>query len=182
MHLYLIRHGDAEDVELAKQRGVPDADRSLTEKGIKRNEKIALWLLDNEININRIISSPYRRAQETATQLRDFLFPLESEERYKKQKKRDANELIEVRKELLPSAPPQAILEVLKQQNKNIDGTLIVGHEPHLSLLASWLLAGSSQSFIHLKKSGCLCLRIENINELKAHGAILEWHIHPKYF
>ena len=111
MHLYLIRHGDAEDVELAKQRGVPDADRSLTEKGIKRNEKIALWLLDNEININRIISSPYRRAQETATQLRDFLFPLESEERYKKQKKRDANELIEVRKELLPSAPPQAILE-----------------------------------------------------------------------
>ena len=26
MHLYLIRHGDAEDVELAKQRGVPDAD------------------------------------------------------------------------------------------------------------------------------------------------------------
>ena len=55
----------------------------------------------------------------------------------------------------------------------------IVGHEPHLSGLASWLLASSKRSLMELKK-GAACL-LEFEDSPGAAAATLLWSMAPKH-
>ena len=63
--IYLVRHGLAEDVS---ESGA-DFDRALTPTGVRKMEAAALGLRAIGVQPARVITSPYRRAQETAAVL-----------------------------------------------------------------------------------------------------------------
>lgn len=62
MELILWRHAEAED-------GMPDAERSLTEKGRRQAAAVARWLRKRLPEDARVIASPARRCQQTAKAL-----------------------------------------------------------------------------------------------------------------
>jgi phosphohistidine phosphatase SixA len=55
---------------------------------------------------------------------------------------------------------------------------MLVGHEPNLSSLASFLLGGTTDISINIKKGGVCCLSVDDLhNDRKA---VLEWLVTPK--
>lgn len=152
------------DRELALVQKLEDSLRPLTEKGREKTEKMAQMLEVWEENIDLILSSPLVRAQQTAEILNRILRvgkPIECTE-------------------LVPSAPPQAFAQWLKYHAKNATQLVAVGHEPQLSLFASWALAGTKTSFVNLKKSGMICLEFESFEQITEKTAELAWAVQPK--
>src|SRR5579862_2848801 len=62
MRLYLLRHGSAEE----PHAGRPDRERRLTPEGIAEVEAEARSLRRLRLGLDRILSSPYPRAFQTA--------------------------------------------------------------------------------------------------------------------
>ncbi|MCA1611996.1 MAG: histidine phosphatase family protein [Acidobacteria bacterium] len=62
MDIWLLRHAAAED----RPDSGRDSDRALTPEGIERARAVALGLAALEPGIARVITSPYRRARQTA--------------------------------------------------------------------------------------------------------------------
>src|SRR5437660_747156 len=60
MLLYLLRHADAEP------SAESDEARRLTEKGREQARKVARFLEAHELHLSLVLSSPVRRAHETA--------------------------------------------------------------------------------------------------------------------
>lgn len=77
MKLYLVRHGQTEKNKLGLVQGQTEAD--LTEKGIKDAEE--LQELIESLNIDVVISSPLRRAKETAKIITNNKYPINVDDR-----------------------------------------------------------------------------------------------------
>jgi len=69
MHLYFLRHGEADWPNWKKS----DDERPLTERGRKEMAKVAAFLRALEIELDQIISSPLPRASQTAKIVADKL-------------------------------------------------------------------------------------------------------------
>ncbi len=67
MKLLIMRHGDA------GQYQVKDSDRELSELGILEAQVMAKWLNASDCQIDKVIVSPYVRAQQTAKHILDIL-------------------------------------------------------------------------------------------------------------
>lgn len=166
VQLILIRHGVAQErEEFQKKVKLDDAFRPLTLKGRKRLEKITglmkrRWVKDFDM----IISSPYTRARQSA----EIVSQIYSEQR-----------IVECA-ELVPQSPPQAFVKWLKSQNFRGNTFAIVGHEPNLSLLCTYLLAGNEYAFLQFKKSGLMCLEVDMLKSLGPSSAQLQWFVSPK--
>ncbi|MFN4232313.1 MULTISPECIES: SixA phosphatase family protein [Thermus] len=129
MELFLVRHAralPAEAVE-ASPEGTPHPDeetaddlRPLTPKGVRRFRKVVRGLWGLGVELDLILTSPKRRALETAELLTDLL---EGEVRITPH---------------LAAPPSVALLEELPQEGR----VALVGHEPYLSALLAWLLFG----------------------------------------
>ena len=65
MNLYFMRHGIAVERADSRHRS-DDRSRQLTPKGIKRINKAAKGLVTLSLSFNRILTSPFERARETA--------------------------------------------------------------------------------------------------------------------
>ncbi|MGQ0526293.1 MAG: SixA phosphatase family protein [Betaproteobacteria bacterium] len=114
MDLILWRHADAES-------GIPDEGRRLTAKGRKQAERMAAWLAQRLPENYVVLSSPARRAQETARALtKDF----------------------ETRVEVGTLATPQAILEAAGWLRCE-ETVIVVGHQPTLGQAAAVALTGN---------------------------------------
>ena len=122
MELFVVRHAIAED-------GADDDARPLSKKGIRRFRKMVKLLSGLGVTFERIVHSPKRRAVETA----ELLVPLLEGE-------------LEV-SALLTEAPTNELLGTLRGAS-----VAVVGHEPHLSALVSWLLGAPSSDVVELKK------------------------------
>ncbi|WP_372880976.1 phosphohistidine phosphatase SixA [Psychromonas sp.] len=59
MHIYIMRHGQAE------MMGHSDAERALTALGRLENEMMASYLAEQDITFDAVLVSPYLRAQQT---------------------------------------------------------------------------------------------------------------------
>jgi phosphohistidine phosphatase len=150
MHLYLIRHGDAVDEG-------QDPRRPLSDKGKAEAEKIARYLASLSIKPDRILHSPKLRAAETAKILEGHLHPVN-----------DAEEA----DGLLPKDPPKEWRKRLKDLR---GGIVLVGHLPHLGLLASLLLSDDAEKIrLAVATGGVICLR-----RGAQGGWALEWMIAP---
>jgi phosphohistidine phosphatase len=159
--LLLIRHGIAEEAEIAAAAGIPDHLRPLTAKGKKRMRRIAVALADMMPELELIASSPLRRAMQTAEILAEA---------------RGKTPLVQT-DALAPGAPPEAILEFL--HHRRVHGPLaLVGHEPDLGQWAGWALCGEARSFMQFKKGGAALLHFPG---LPAPGrAELGWLLTPE--
>ena len=113
MDLILWRHCEAE-------AGEPDLGRRLTSKGLKQAERMAEWLERHLPDTCRILVSPADRAQQTATALpRKF----------------------RTVPELAPGASVGAVLAAANWPDSR-EPVLVVGHQPTLGMVASFLLSG----------------------------------------
>ena len=161
MRLILIRHGIAEDIFEAGS----DDERKLTEEGQKKFKKVASGILVCEPKIDRVISSPLLRAIQTAEILMTKIHSLKfkgSEITLSSRIKQADRLTPENLSELRPNSNPQEFCQWLRTHYKNeVDPCLaIVGHEPHLSALCSFLLTSRSENFFEFKKGGAACLEL----------------------
>jgi phosphohistidine phosphatase SixA len=63
IQVFLLRHADAGDPELWEG---PDAERPLSPKGIRQSERLSSFLAGNGFKADAFVSSPKKRAQQTA--------------------------------------------------------------------------------------------------------------------
>ncbi|MBL8755086.1 MAG: phosphohistidine phosphatase SixA [Planctomycetes bacterium] len=145
MHIYLLRHGIAED----GGPSVPDHARALTEEGWKRLRKAAPAWRRLVPPPDRLWVSPLRRAQETAEVLREavgFRGELRTDEG------------------LVPHASPNTLLAMLEAESLSRTGAVaLVGHEPHLGYLLGLLLTGHPRHPVPLKKGMLVGVETESI-------------------
>jgi len=113
MDLILWRHCEAE-------AGEPDLGRRLTSKGAKQAERMAEWLERHLPDSCRILVSPADRAQQTALALQ--------------RKSRTVPELG-------PGASVTAALAAANWPDSR-EPVMLVGHQPTLGMIASFLLSG----------------------------------------
>ena len=166
MKLILFRHGLAVEREVFMMQKKDDALRPLVEKGRERTRKMAKILKQQVPAVDLLVTSPYVRAQQTASILQETI------------KAKSIAESVD----LVPSAPPMAFAQWMKMHAKNALTIVAVGHEPQLSVLATWLLSGQVDSFIDLKKSGAICLDLENFETAGPRTAELKWIVSSKNF
>ena len=132
VELVLLRHGIAE----ARLNGLDHPERALTTLGRQRTGLMVETLAGRGLEVDRLITSPFRRAMETAQiALQAGLAPV-----------------LDVDEQLSPGGDPFALLQGLKGR------IALVGHEPELGRLACWLL-GLTPGSIVLKKAGLVQLR-----------------------
>ena len=124
MDLILWRHADAAE-------GGRDLDRKLTAKGHKQAARVAQWLNAQLPSKYTVISSPARRARETADALGV---------RYK------------ISERLAPGAAPSDIL-VAAGWPSHHGALVIVGHQPDLGRVVAVLLTGAAAEW-PVKKGG----------------------------
>jgi phosphohistidine phosphatase len=133
MDLWLLRHAAAE----ARAPSGRDQDRELTEEGLERARAVARGLAVLEPGILRVVTSPYRRARQTAEPVAEAL--------------RLSAKLSESRA-LEPDRSPEEILTELEAED--CGSALLVGHEPHLGALLGRLVTGVGSAVeIPLKKA-----------------------------
>ena len=140
MDLIIIRHAIAEDREAWSERGKKEATRPLTQVGKQKMQGIIDGLAEIVLDIDVLGTSPYARAKQTANIIG---------------KKYDVKP--EQVKALVPDGKRADVLQWLRDQPEE-QTIAIVGHEPNLGLLTSWLLAAPVNHFIEFKKGGAAML------------------------
>lgn len=161
MQLLLIRHAIAENAEQFVHGGNNDADRPLTEAGRKKMRKGANRLRSQVQTINVLACSSLLRARETAEIIsRAF-----------------SNTPVIERKDLAPDSHRMDSLLTWLKGCAPTETVALVGHAPHLLLLAGILLIGSPQPLLILKKGGVALIEFDKTVESGA--GMLRWILTP---
>lgn len=163
MELFLVRHALALPPE--GEGEAADDQRSLAPKGVRRFRKVVRGLAALGVELDLLLTSPKRRALETAEILADLL---EGESRVSPH---------------LAVSPSEALLAEIPREGR----VALVGHEPYLSELLAWLLfgdflgesarGGAGERFL-LKKGGVAWLE----GEPRPGGMVLKALFPPKVF
>lgn len=156
--IYLVRHGVAE----GRSASGRDEDRALTQVGTVDMQLSAAGLAGLAVKPDVIWSSPLRRARQTAEILRGAIAPgLE----------------IAMESWLRPEADVDATLQGLEAAAA-VQALMLVGHEPHISALASALLTGAvSGARVPFKPGSVLAL--EQTLPPSGRGS-LRWFLTPE--
>jgi len=129
--VWILRHAVAED----RSDSGRDADRALTDEGARRARDVGRGLAALAPGIARIVTSPYRRARQTADAAAAAL---------------DLEGALSESSALEPERDPEEILREVSASGH--DDVLVVGHQPHLGALLGLLVAGRGVE-IPLKKA-----------------------------
>lgn len=154
MELYLLRHGIAED----SAPGGRDADRELTAEGKKKLRHLFKIAEEADVRPKVILSSPYRRAQQTAALAAKHLG--------------FGGEVSETRV-LVPEANPAEAWEEVRLY-KGEESVMLVTHEPFVSRMAAYLL-NSPSLLVDFKKGAMMRIDCESMGA-QPHG-VLRWYL-----
>ena len=157
MEIYILRHGVAEE----PQTGQPDAERGLTADGRKKLRNVLRAAASAGVAPSLILTSPYKRALQTAQLAAEIL-------EYK-------GELLRT-KALEPGASPKAVWEEIRV-HKDQPRILLSGHEPLFSRLTAHLL-GSPNLQVEFKKGAIACIEMDRF-PAEPHG-VLRWMLTSK--
>lgn len=117
-----------------------------------------------ELSFDRILSSPYARARQTAQIVA---------EPFGAAKKLELTDL------LAPDGSAKKLVELLNRLDPQPENVLLSGHEPYLSEFISLLMSGGSSTVTVLLKKGGLCkLTTEDLKPGRC--ATLEWLLTSK--
>lgn len=122
MELFIVRHGDAPTGE--------DGERRLSEQGFREVRDLARWLKATGVTVERILASPYLRAQQTAKEIHRILevqTPLETEPL------------------LVTFSAPELTAEALRARPES--ALLVVSHMPLVARLLAYLTDGNDSYF-----------------------------------
>jgi len=165
MDLLVIRHAIAEDKKAFAASGRSDDQRPLTEAGRAKMRRAADGLRLTCPRVALLASSPLVRARETA----EIVAPALGIAR------------VEIVEALRPDRPFDELVVWLRRRvAPNGDGVAtvaVVGHEPHLSGLVTWLMTGMTESRMELKKGGACLLSFDGA--ASAGEAMLRWALTP---
>ncbi len=156
MDLLVVRHAIAEDREEFAGTGKNDVERPLTAEGRKKFERGVRGLRNIVESIDLLATSPLVRATQTG----DIIAQAYGTAR-----------TVRLR-ELVPEADPSSLLPWLRR-HRHRPLVAVVGHEPHLSGLITYLLTGQRSEFVDLKKGGACLLALGKAPE-PGH-AVLRW-------
>jgi phosphohistidine phosphatase len=158
MELYLFRHGIAEDRSPTGR----DADRRLTEEGRAKLRRVLERAHVAGVDPSLILSSPLKRALETAEIA--------------------AHELgyggrIVRTDALTPDSSPTKVWAEIRT-HADESAILLAGHEPLFSHTVAWML-GSTQVMVEFKKAALVRIDFETIGA-EPRGGVLQWMLTAK--
>jgi phosphohistidine phosphatase len=153
MEVYLLRHGIAEN----GGPGQPDSERALTGEG---KDKLRRVLKQADIEPSLILSSPYKRAVETAETAADVL---------------GYNGKVVQTRALLPESSPQDAWDEVRAR-KNERAVLLAGHEPMMSALVAFLLNTPALQ-VDMKKAALVRIDFDRVGT-EPRG-VLKWMLTP---
>ncbi|MGB9459191.1 MAG: histidine phosphatase family protein [Bryobacteraceae bacterium] len=156
MQIYLLRHGIAEDAG----PGQPDAGRALTAEGKEKLRRVLRRAAAAGVRPASIVSSPLRRALETAAVAAEVL-------EYK-------GKVVEWRA-LLPEASPYDLWEEIRRRGEE-PAILLAGHEPLMSTMVALLLTSPSLQ-VDMKKAAMV--RIDCDRLAREPKGVLKWLLTP---
>jgi phosphohistidine phosphatase len=157
MEIYILRHGIAEEAH----GGMRDADRALTGEGRTKLQPVVRRARAMDVQPPVILTSPYRRARETAEVAADAL--------------RNGSKLVESGA-LTPESSPEAVWDEIRVHKSDAQ-IMIVGHEPLLSSVYAYLLGAASVQ-IDVKKGSLGRIDVERFSAQPR--GVLRWLIYPK--
>ncbi|MCU0500907.1 MAG: phosphohistidine phosphatase SixA [Anaerolineae bacterium] len=152
MRVYFLRHGEA---DWPNWTG-PDSDRPLTDKGIKEMKVIGEAIAGLKIELAAILTSPYRRASQTAEAIAHAL-----------------NLPAKIEPSLEPGFDAAALGALIERQGGG--DLMVVGHEPDFSFTIRTLTGGD----VKMARAGFACVEIIDPRALRGE---LVWLIPPKIF
>lgn len=160
MRIVFLRHGPAGTREEWAPSGRPDSERPLTADGRRRAREAAKGLTRLLDKVDLVATSPWPRARQTAELVAAaFGAPLAESNL------------------LLPHRSPASLSAWLSGLDEDRTA-ILVGHEPHLSKVVSWLMAGKgARSAVALKKSQALLLETR---KAAPGAATLAWSVPPR--
>ncbi len=160
MQLLVIRHAIAEDRDAFAATGRDDSERPLTSAGRDKMRRAIAGLRRAVPKIDLLAASPYVRAMQTAELVAE-VYGIDDI------KKVDA---------LVPDAPLQRFL-VWLERKASAQVVAVVGHEPHLGELVTWLMSGLPESKVEMKKGGAALLEFQG--QPGAGLGVMQWLITP---
>jgi phosphohistidine phosphatase len=155
MKLYLLRHGIAVDADAWDG---DDASRPLTSDGRKEMEREARAIAKLDLKLERIVTSPLKRARETAQIVAERL---------------DLTDCL-IEDDRLAGNFDAARLVLLLRDLGAKESIMLVGHEPDFSKTIVQLIGGGS---VDVKKGGLARIDIE---DARTPAGDLIWLIPPK--
>lgn len=156
MQIYLLRHGVAED----GKPGHPDSDRALTGEGRDKLRRVLKRARAADAAPSLILSSPFRRAIETAEIASEVL---------------DYTGKVARTRALVPDASPHDTWEEIRT-HKDENALLLASHEPLMSSLAA-LLLNSPALAVDMKKAALLRIDVERAGAQPR--GVLKWMLTP---
>jgi phosphohistidine phosphatase len=156
MIIYFLRHASAGKNYVSPKR---DEKRPLDESGILQARYVGRLLANMDIQVDQIVSSPLKRALQTASLA--------------------ANELafetgIQIDAALRPESEFEQFQELLGRYSR-FDTIMVVGHNPSLSeFLSKTISSNSGTAHVDLKKGSVAKV------EMSGRSGTLEWLITPK--
>lgn len=156
MKLLVVRHGAAMDkVEFART-GESDDLRPLTDEGKDEMKSVSKGLRAELEDLDTLATSPLVRARETADIIAEAY----------------GIEPPVVERSLMPGTSFDEFEKWCSDLGEK-KVIAIVGHDPHLSSLVTWLMTGRSDPRIRLKKGGACLLTFES--EPRHDSGTLKW-------
>ena len=139
MDLILWRHAEA----FESQQAGDDLDRALTPKGERQAQRMADWLNQRLAHSTRILVSPAVRCQQTAKAL---------------------GKKFKTLKELAPDGNGESLLKAARWPDAS-EPVMVIGHQPTLGFVASFLLAHKVENWT-IKKGAVWWIRGRNREDL----------------
>jgi phosphohistidine phosphatase len=157
MHVYLLRHGIAEDERL----GLSDSERALTPEGRRKLRQVLRTVAEAGVKPTLVLSSPFKRAMQTAQIAKEVLG-------YE-------NQIVQT-KTLTPGSSPEQVWDEIRI-HRDESALLLVGHNPLFDNLAVYLLSAPHLS-IDFKKGAIMRIDLEGFG---AHPkGVLCWYLTAK--
>lgn len=157
MIIYFLRHASAGEKRANSRQ---DEKRPLDKQGIDQCRFVGAALAAADIQVDLIISSPLKRATQSASLV--------------------GNELgydgdLKIETSLRPEASFESFREMLRKYSK-LDTIMVVGHNPSLSEFCGLLLTnGIDTRVVELKKAG-----VARVEYSGKSNAVLHWALTPK--
>jgi phosphohistidine phosphatase len=157
MEIYFLRHGIAEDHSSTGR----DADRRLTDEGRQKLRKVLERAHQAGVAPSLILTSPLKRALETAEiSARELGYE---------------GKLVRT-SALVPGASPQEVWEEVRL-HRGESAVLLAGHEPLFSATIAYFL-GSPREMIQFRKGAIVRIDVESFGAAPA--GVLQWMLTAK--
>jgi phosphohistidine phosphatase len=156
MIVYFLRHANAGQKRVSP---VQDEKRSLDKEGIEQCRYIGRLLTSVDTHVDMILSSPLKRATQTASMVGNEI---------------DYEQRIELTPALRPTAAYASFRELIGQIS-GLEAVMVVGHNPNMSKFLSLMVSGGlSERAIEMKKGSVARV------EMGPKRAVLNWLVTPR--